>query len=135
MFFTTAVRCLAQRASHSSIDVGCAAAAVVGVEPAVVPLPAEAVGAALVDAAALSLLSSPPQLAATSASPMRIAPACRPGVRRTFPPLSGATPPGVTDGTSSRYRADLRCARRLGRARARERLSGHPEETATVNRG
>src|SRR6476659_4146291 len=61
MRFTTASRCLAQSASHSSIDVGCVAADV-AVDPEVVAEPADVDGAAVVAAApSAESLSSPPQ--------------------------------------------------------------------------
>src|SRR3954447_4723733 len=89
MRFTTASRCLAHRASHSSIDVGCAADAVVAVDPAVVALPPVVAGAAVVVAAS-EPLSSPPQAAATRARPSRAAPTRRTGALLTFPPRDGA---------------------------------------------
>src|SRR4051794_18248044 len=67
MRFTIAARSLVHSASHASIGVGCAAAAVVDVDPpddAVVVVDAPAM--AVVVAEALSL-SSPPHAAATSA--------------------------------------------------------------------
>src|SRR6476659_8048286 len=79
MRFTTASRCLDHSASHSSIDVGCAAGAVVAVDPAVVLLPPLVAVAAGVGVAASESLSSPPQAAATRANPSRIAPARRTG--------------------------------------------------------